>query len=212
MINFLTEDEEDNLHYHAHYLSDISSDASEKFLEDWKRSPILALYMVENNYLHFEHMMECIILEAESKRTRYENNMKLDYALEDNSCGEHTIEINTSPYNNEDIYLENIQAYHISSNDLSLIKRFLKMEQKYGDKSEGSEYELKVYSNTKDIQLYHCYASPYISSNECIKGNRYSENCDTMGSQIGAKSQNNYIFYNTDSKEYVVIYHSYWCM
>lgn len=202
----LTEDEKNDIDYQLYYLGENVSETDRNlFMEDYLRSPILALYLVEHKYFHRKHMIDSIVLEALAKGTMYKGNEKLNKALDIHTNGSHVIQITIYGFETKD----NIEAYHVNSSEWSLLNQFTQMEKRYGDKFEGSEYEIKTFTNAEDIELKHCSAGAFISSNENVYGNCYSEDCDTYGT---SKAQNAYIYWITDQEKYGVIYHSYWCM
>ena len=198
-------------HDHSFYIRDhISPADAEKFNADYMRSEILGVYMAERGYYHMDHLIESIVLKAIAKDSIFRENVSLFSALDNSKRGRHTIQINTSAYDDHTL-LQDIDAYHLSFTDYQVFKRILTMEQRYGSKEEG-EYELVVYSEAKDITLRHCDAGEYIGSNESISGNCYSEDCDTYGSTYDSKAQKAFLFWIEDTNDYVVVYFSYWCM
>lgn len=88
----------------------------------------------------------------------------------------------------------------------------IKFEKTYGIKEDSSDYEIKVFSKISEITIERCNAGDYISSVEVIEGNHFSSDCDTYGTAYGQKACNQYHFHNTETGNYVVLYHRYWCL
>jgi len=197
---------------HGHYILEYGSHCDyDKYLNECRRSTVFGYYLARTRFYHKDHLIDSIMLKAMSSISMYQGDIHSYSALQIATKGKHIIQVNTNP-NHSEVFLEEIEAYHLSLFDLSVLQRILTFELQYLDSREGSSYELVKYSNPSDIVLYHCHASDYISPSETIDGNCFNSNCDTYGSLYHSKAQRAYIFWLEDSREYVVIYHSYWCM
>lgn len=220
---FITTEDMNTIESHAEFIGlNVSEEAESLFWEDYNRSPILALYLANNDYHNRQHMIESIVQEAISnsekkeflKDTMYDLKTNFYTAARINKNGSHTIKVNTSAYE-EFTMFEDIEAYHITSKEWSLLNQYLQDEITYLEEDENpedSQYNVKTFSNVNDIYIENCYAGETIGANSKIEGNRFTEDCDTYGSTYGAKAQEAFIFWITEQNEYAVIYHEYWCM
>lgn len=200
------------MHEHGQYILEYGTRCDyQKYLNECRRSTVVGYYLARTRFFHQDHLMDSIFLKAMSRNSLYQGAIESYSALQNATKGKHIIQVNTNP-NPSEVFLEEMEAYHLSLFDLSVLQRILTFEEQYFNRADGSSYKLVKYSNPSDIVLYHCNASDYISPSETIDGNCFDSNCDTYGSLYHSKAQRAYIFWLEDSREYVVIYHSFWCM
>ncbi|CAI8948950.1 putative Cilia- and flagella-associated protein 299 [Brevibacillus sp. IT-7CA2] len=141
--------------------------------------------------------------------TLFEGEVYLTDVLRRQLTDKHTVCINMGHLTE---WWEDIEAYEISISDWSAIIRLIELDKELGDHEEGEEYSTKTFDKPEDIKVQHCYAGEYISANEEVELNCYSEDCDTYGTTAGSKAKKNYVFYITDEKKYAVVYFAYWCL
>jgi len=143
--------------------------------------------------------------------TTFEGLSSLYDVLKYRMDNRHTITIDFNVY--EDLkYKLDIEAYEITQAEWTAIKQLINHEREWGSNEEGEEFDTEIFPRADDIKIRNCYAGEYISSNDDITGNCYSEDCDTNGSIMGAKAVRNYIFWIKDKNMYAVVYFSYWCL
>lgn len=108
-----------------------------------------------------------------------------------------------------------IDAYHINSSDLDVLKRVLDKSKEEAnddpDRFQFTQYEIKVFQNVNDLAFDECYHPHYSSYNKVV-GNMYDDNIDTYGSALGIKAVRCHLFYNTDTSEFVLADGRYWCI
>lgn len=165
------------------------------------------------DYCGLDGFTDRILTNAVLKNTRYEeycdsgSRWAMRAMLQDESLGKHTVEVK-----DKDGYSIKIDAYHISFEDLISFKCILKMSNAMNSEiPDAIQYEIQEFKSPNDIVLAECYHE-YISLKKTVKRNRYDSNLDTYGTQMGMLATRCYFFYNVDSKKYIIIDGSYWCM
>lgn len=198
------------MHDHGHYILEYGTRQHyEKYKNECGRSEVLGSYLARKSLFHTDHLIDSIILKALSNCSIYAGSTNIYTALRTKTKEKHKIQVNTSTTMGSEVSYKDIEAYHLSLFDLYVLERILAFEEQYRDKSEGSYYLIR-YSDASEILLNHCYSSDYIGASTTIVGNRFDSNCDTYGTIFGSPAQEAHIFWLADSREYAVVYHSYW--
>lgn len=209
-MDLLLEEELEYMHDHGHYILEYGTRQHyEKYKNECRRSEVLGSYLARRGLFHTDHLIDSIVLKTLSNCSIYEGSTNMYTALRTKTKEKHKIQVNTSTAIGSEVCYKDIEAYHLSLFDLYVLERMLAFEELYRDKSEGS-YELIRYTGASEILFNHCNSSEYIGVSTTIVGNRFDSNCDTYGTVYGYPAQEAYIFWLADTREYAVVYHSYW--
>lgn len=181
--------------------SDDATDSEESSYDDY------------NPYEIYENMFNEIV-----QGTRYEkyardhmtSSRALDQVLTDHTHGKISVQAIGfwvhQLYEEEDRYFFEIDAYHITSKELEVLKKIVKCaedEDKAMKELDRIQFSFSVYQKGDPILLDQCY-HPTISGPTTIDGNMYDDNIDTYGTMLNIPAIRCYLFYNVDTNEVVV--------
>lgn len=196
----LNEEENDIIQCQLDYMREFLPNEMSIYMDECIDSPLLALHNAQNNCWHKEHMIDKMIINALKKGTIYQNEKYLLNCLRYSSHGKRTVTINDKGH------VRNISANNITSIEWHILMEMMKMEIRYADQN----YYAELFNHSADVQLNHCEASEFISSNTSIQGNCFSEDADVYGTIYNSPAQKAYFFWIEGLNQLGVIYYSYW--